>query len=89
MPSLSLFYGMVIYLYNFDNIRHKLPHLHVKYQGDFSVISIPDGNILEGNLPTKKLNLVKAWITIHEDDLMANWELALNGETPYKIDPLK
>ena len=89
MPSLSLFYGLVIYMYSFDNVRHKLPHIHVKYQGDFSVISIPDGNILEGKLPTKKLNLVKAWITIHEDDLMANWELALNGETPYKIDPLK
>jgi hypothetical protein len=25
----------------------------------------------------------------HEEELMANWDLAINGEPPYKIDPLK
>ncbi len=37
----------------------------------------------------RKMNLVKAWITIHEEELMADWELALNGEPPYKIAPLQ
>jgi hypothetical protein len=30
-----------------------------------------------------------AWIEIHRDELMADWELASKGENPYKIDPLK
>jgi hypothetical protein len=44
---------------------------------------------LEGSIPNKKLNLVKAWITIHEDELLADWELAVKGESIFKIDPLK
>ncbi len=89
MPSLSMFYGLIIYMYNFDNIKHHQPHIHVKYQGEFTVISIPDGEIIEGNLETKKHNLVRAWITIHEEELMSNWEIAINGDTIYRIDPLK
>jgi hypothetical protein len=84
-----MFYGLVIYIYNMDNKIHNLPHIHVKYQGDYCVLSIPDCEILAGNIPNKKLNLVKAWVSIHEEELMANWDLAVNGEPPYKIDPLK
>jgi hypothetical protein len=35
------------------------------------------------------MNLVQAWINIHEDELMADWKLAIQGETIFKIDPLK
>ena len=31
MPAISMFYGLVIYLYFFDDERHKLPHIHAKY----------------------------------------------------------
>lgn len=30
MPAISMFYGIVIYLYFFDDERHKLPHIHSK-----------------------------------------------------------
>jgi len=33
--------------------------------------------------------LVSAWIILHKEELSANWELAQNGELPFKIDPLK
>ncbi len=33
MPTISMFYGIVICLYFFDDERHKLPHIHAKYQG--------------------------------------------------------
>lgn len=29
-----------------DTQQHNLPHLHVEYQGQKAVISIPDGNLL-------------------------------------------
>jgi len=32
--------------------------------------------------------LVQAWAELHLDELKANWELAMNGETIYKIEPL-
>jgi hypothetical protein len=89
MPSISMFYGLIIYMYAFDNERHHEPHIHVKYQGNYTVISIPDGNVINGSLPTNKLDLVKAWVHIHEEELMANWDLAINGQSPYSLEPLK
>ena len=34
MAIISMFYGIIISLYFFDNRRHKKPHLHIKYQDD-------------------------------------------------------
>ena len=47
-----------------------------------------DGNLLEGAIPPKKLKLVQAWISIHEDELIADWALAVKGEPIFKIEPL-
>jgi len=33
--------------------------------------------------------ILQAWIEIHQEELMADWELAINGENVFKIDPLK
>jgi len=30
-----------------------------------------------------------AWIEIHREELIADWQLAVNGQEPFKIDPLK
>jgi len=35
------------------------------------------------------MKLVLAWIEIHNDELIADWQLAISGETIFKIDPLK
>lgn len=35
------------------------------------------------------LDNIEAWIEIHQEDLMADWTLAINGETIFKIDPLR
>jgi hypothetical protein len=42
-----------------------------------AVISIPDGVVLEGKIRSSKLKLVLAWIEIYQDELIANWELAI------------
>jgi len=84
-----MFFGIVIYLYFFDDEKHKLPHIHAMFQGDEAVFSIEDGLILAGTFPPKKVKLVQAWIEIHQEDLMANWRLAVNGEPPFPIDPLR
>jgi hypothetical protein len=84
-----MFYGIIIYLYYLDNKQHKLSHIHAKYQSDEAIISITDGNILEGSLPVNKMKLVQAWIEIHKEELMADWELAVQGEQVFKIEGLK
>ena len=57
-PAISMFYGLVIYMYFHDVDQHHTPHIHVKYQGEEVVLSLPNG-------------------------------LAINGESLFKIDPLK
>ena len=89
MPIISMFYGIVISLYFYDNKQHNLPHIHVRYQDTKAIFNIETCEIIEGNLPKKQQKLVSAWMEIHKDELLADWELALDGQQPYKIEPLK
>ncbi|MEI7525228.1 MAG: DUF4160 domain-containing protein [Mariniphaga sp.] len=89
MAIISMFYGIIISMYYMDNKQHNLPHIHVKYQDEEAVISILDGLLLDGTLKINKMKLVLAWIEIHNEELIADWELATRGETIFKIDPLK
>jgi hypothetical protein len=89
MPSISMFYGIVIYMYFFDDERHKTPHIHARFQGQDASFSILDAKLLNGEIPIAKARLVQAWIEIHRDELLADWELAVNGQHPFPIDPLK
>jgi hypothetical protein len=89
MPVISMFYGIIVSLYFLDNKQHKKPHIHAKYQEQEAVVSIADGKVLEGRLPPPKMRLLLAWIEIHKDELMANWQLAASGQQPYKIEPLR
>ena len=84
-----MFYGIIISIYYLDNKKHHIPHLHVKYQDQEIVVTIPEGTILDGEIPVNKIKLVQAWIEIHKDELMADWELASKGESVFKIEPLR
>ena len=45
--------------------------------------------MLEGSLKKNKMKLVQAWIEIHREELMANWELASEGQMVFRIEPLR
>ena len=64
-------------------------HIHVRYQGSEAVVAIPDGTVLGGNIPAKQLKMVLAWIEIHQEELMVDWDLAVNGDEPFRIAPLQ
>ncbi len=53
------------------------------------IVSIPDGEVLEGSIPKNKMKLLTAWVELHRDELLADWELAVSGQPPYQIDPLR
>lgn len=89
MPTISMFYGILVAIMFEDNDRHNLPHIHVRYSGQKASIAIEDGFVLAGNIPTKQLKMVQAWIEIHKEELYADWELALAGEQPFRIAPLQ
>ena len=89
MPVISMFYGIVIQIYFFDTKQHHLPHIHAKYQNFSSVFAIESGEIIEGKLPSNKIKLVSAWIEIHREDLIADWQLAVEGQQVFQIEPLR
>ncbi len=69
--------------------RHNPPHFHVYYQDHKAIIDITTCELTEGRLPKRQLKLTLAWAEILEEDLLANWTLCQNGETPFSIEPLK
>jgi hypothetical protein len=50
---------------------------------------LPNGDLLEENLPNNKTKLVLAWIELRQEELMADWQLAVTGNKVFRIDPLK
>lgn len=85
MPIISLFFGIVIYMYNDD---HFPPNFHAKYQNQEAMFTL-EGDLLKGSLPHKKRQMVEVWAEIHREDLLTAWEIAKSGRTPFRIEPLK
>jgi hypothetical protein len=52
------------------------------------VIDLENGELISGNLGRKQLKLVAAWVEIHRESLMANWDLCQKGEKPFSVAPL-
>lgn len=88
MPTISMFYGIIIRMY-FAPDEHNPPHFHVYYNEFKATIQLDTLEIMQGSLPRKQLRLVQAWAELHLDELKANWQIAMNGENPYKIAPLQ
>lgn len=88
MPTLCMFYGIIIRMYNEKGGKHSKPHLHAEYQDNEVVVAL-DGEVLEGAIPKNKMKLLEAWMEIHREDLDANWKLLSEGERFFKIAPLQ
>lgn len=88
MPIISMFYGIKVYIYVETSGKHKVPHVHAYYGGNDIAVDF-QGNILDGRFPRKQQAMLLAWIAIHEDELKANYELLINNEPIFRIDPLK
>lgn len=88
MPVLSMFYGIIISMYFEKDGKHSEPHFHAKY-GEYKAEVDFNGQIIAGKLPVKQAAYVKAWAYIHQEELRVNWELAMQNEKPFRIEPLK
>lgn len=88
MPTLSMFYGIIVRMYAEKDGQHHTPHIHASFSGHEIVIDLT-GNVIEGDIPKGKMKLLLAWIEIHQDELEANWRLLCDGEPAFKIEPLK
>jgi hypothetical protein len=88
MPTISMFYGILIRMYVGDK-EHNPPHFHAIYEEFDAIVDIVTGEIVRGDFPRKQAKLVTAWAELHREELKADWEIAKSGETPFRIEPLK
>lgn len=88
MPTISMFFGLIIRMY-YAPKEHNPPHIHVYYQDSKASVDITNGEVITGEIPARKMKLVQAWVEIHREELLADWQLCQNGEKPFKIEPLK
>ena len=51
MPTISMFYGILVSMFFEDTDRHHLAHIHVRYAGEKAAIAIIDGRVLAGEHP--------------------------------------
>ena len=76
MPTISVFFGMVIQMYWGD---HPPPHFHVRYKTWKAVVSIASGEVGRGSLPPGVGRVLRAWTLKHQQELLANWERCRSG----------
>ena len=83
-----MFSGIIIRMYCAPE-EHNPPHFHAYYGEHVGIVDIITCELKEGYLPRKQLKLVLAWAELKQEELKANWTLAMNSELPFKIEPLK
>jgi hypothetical protein len=89
MLVISMFYEIIIRLYFYDKDKHSVTHINAEY-GEFEAsFEIETGEILSGLIPNKKIKLVQAWMEIHQEKLIADWNLASKGDDVFKMKPLR
>lgn len=86
MPTISMFRGIKIFI-NWND--HMPPHFHASYAGKDIIVSINDLEVLEGEIQSKQQKMVLGWAAFHQEELMENWELAMNQQELFTIEPLR
>lgn len=86
MPELARFFGIIISMYYND---HPPPHFHVRYRTQKAIIDIETLSLLAGELSPRVRGMVIEWATLHQTELLQNWDLARQNMPLEKIIPLE
>lgn len=86
MPRISSFYGIFIWMYWED---HNPPHFHATYNEFEILINITDFSVYAGYFPARAFGLLMEWASIHQQELLENWQLMSKSLPLKKIEPLK
>ena len=81
MPTISIFYGIVIMMYLKDK-EHNPPHIHAFYGNNSAVFKIEDSSLLAGNLPSTAKRLVKKFIKKYKTELLKMWDSEIYQQLP-------
>ena len=86
MPEICRFLGIIIKMF-FE--EHNPPHFHAEYGNEVALVDIRNLSIFSGRLPPRVTGLVIEWATLHQQELLRDWERAQNHEELHRIPPLE
>jgi hypothetical protein len=86
VPEISRFFGIVIKMF-FDD--HNPPHFHAEYGDSLVLIDIRTLSAFAGRLPPRAMGLVIEWATLHQQELISDWERAQAKQELQSIAPLE
>ena len=84
MPEIARFYGIVIKMF-FKSKEHEPSHIHAlygEYLGEFNIQTL---EMIQGDLPKKAQDLVREWLSGHQNELQAMWD----SQQISKLPPLE
>ena len=67
VPTISRFFGLMVVMY-FDDHGH--PHFHVRHAEGAAKIRIDVVEVIDSNLPTRRLRIALAWAELHQLELL-------------------
>ena len=67
MPTISMFYGIIVSMFFEIKEKHHLPHIHARYQSSSASIALEDGVLLAGELQPWQLRMVQVWVDLHRE----------------------
>ncbi len=85
MPTISMFYGIVIQMFWGD---HAPPHFHALYAEYEIIVNIQTLEVMSGKMPKRALALILEWANEYRTELLEDWNLCQQNQPLKKITPL-
>jgi hypothetical protein len=85
MPIICKFLGITISMFWDDHVP---PHFHARY-GEYEITVAILTGVVQGSFPKRALRHVLEWHDLHKDELMEDWELCRQSDSPKPIAPLE
>jgi hypothetical protein len=86
---ISAFYGLVVGFQTRNKPKDSTPILIAVYQEQTIGIHLQTAAISFGELPQPKHVLLNAWIEIHREELLVNWQTGYQRGEFFAIEPLR
>ena len=55
--------------------ENHVPHFHAYYQDEVGIFSVDPVDMIAGSVPGRQKRLVEAWAELHQNELMADWNI--------------
>lgn len=89
LKIVSAFYGIVVGFVRHQSRKTQTPTLIAMVQAQTAGFDLINGTLLFGEIPESKKSLLNAWIHIHHEDLIMNWQTGSKSGEYFPIDPLR